>query len=336
MTLPEKKDRDEDSGNFRHSKSTWIELTAGAWSGLCARMVVAPLDVLKIRVQMEPEAQRSRGERISPRSTRSILRDILVKEGPAALWQGNIPALIMVVPFAAIQFAVVAKVQPVLSHSGLPDPIPVMIASATAGAVAVGCTYPMDLLRTRMAAVQRNSVSFSERLSMVKVLFSLMSDHPRRLYSGVSVALTETVPYAVLGFTCFEFVQKQILAFSGRSELGPAEGFGAGAVAGICVKLVLLPLDNLKLRLQLGPDFFTANPATSVNSRVENGSKLNSGYFVKSSSLKLFKEVWKIEGIRGFYRGALATMLKAVPNSGIHFGVYHLTRKFLNDVSFSG
>ena len=44
---------------------------------------------------------------------------------------------------------------------------------------------------------------------------------------------------------------------------------------------------------------------------------------------KLFKKIWKCEGVRGMYRGLLPNIIKAVPAVSISYVVYENTKKFL-------
>ncbi|KAG6392965.1 hypothetical protein SASPL_147194 [Salvia splendens] len=74
-------------------KRALIDATAGAISGAVSRTVTSPLDVIKIRFQM---CNLNAGQ-----------WDV-VTEG---FWRGNVPALLMVIPYTAIQFAVMQNLK---------------------------------------------------------------------------------------------------------------------------------------------------------------------------------------------------------------------------------
>ena len=65
-------------------------------------MCVAPLDVIKIRLQVQVERGASGKYRGLADATRTILRE----EGARAMWAGTVPALLLWVPYTAIQFTV--------------------------------------------------------------------------------------------------------------------------------------------------------------------------------------------------------------------------------------
>src|SRR3954469_15696439 len=74
------------------------------------RFVIAPLDVVKIRLQLQTH---SLSDPLSHRDLKGspiykgilpTLKHILREEGVAGLWKGNIPAELMYVAYGAIQF----------------------------------------------------------------------------------------------------------------------------------------------------------------------------------------------------------------------------------------
>jgi solute carrier family 25 thiamine pyrophosphate transporter 19 len=97
-------------------KRAVIDASAGGVAGAISRMVTSPLDVIKIRfqVQLEPTATWAlKDSQLKPkynglfRTTKDIFRE----EGLSGFWRGNVPALLMVVPYTSIQFAVLHKVK---------------------------------------------------------------------------------------------------------------------------------------------------------------------------------------------------------------------------------
>ncbi|KAA8492517.1 Mitochondrial thiamine pyrophosphate carrier 1 [Porphyridium purpureum] len=301
------------------------DLVAGAVSGLIARMCIAPLDVVKIRIQVEPEEQRGRNAQhpggaqqgttsargaVPPSRTLRLLVSIARHEGLRALWQGNLPAVIMVVPFSAVQFSAVGSFRTGLEQSlGLSAPGSIVLASAAAASCATLATYPLDLLRTRLAAQRHGEVY----RGLVDGVVSIMrSRGVRGLYAGVGVSIVETVPYAVIGFTSYDFFKRTISSTDHFPRWMP-DAFLSGALAGLVVKLCLLPLDNLKLRLQVQTDFFRSAQSSPGSSPL-NGRQL-------------CMNILRHEGLRAFYRGFAPTMLKTIPNSAIHFGVYEAVKR---------
>src|SRR5277367_5695444 len=82
-------------------------IIAGGVAGLVSRFCIAPLDVVKIRLQLQPH---SLSDPLSYRGIKgpiykgafSTIRAIVKQEGIRALWKGNIPADILYVCYGGI------------------------------------------------------------------------------------------------------------------------------------------------------------------------------------------------------------------------------------------
>ena len=92
-----------------------------------------------------------------------------------------------------------------------------------------------------------------------------------------------------------------------------------GAVAGAVSKLAVLPLDVVKKRLQVqGFD----ETARSSFGRVQH----------YSSAANCITLIARHEGAAGFFKGALPSLLKAMPNSALNFAMYNAVLEVLADV----
>ncbi len=79
------------------------EAIAGATAGFAARIAVAPIDLVKIRLQLQRNhvgdfAQGLAGSKSLPKYTGmwQTMRTVAAEEGCFALWKGNVPAQLMV------------------------------------------------------------------------------------------------------------------------------------------------------------------------------------------------------------------------------------------------
>ena len=146
---------------------------AGAVSGALSRCLVAPLDVIKIRMQLERGTISAGTGNISDtRIKAGMLRTtqkLLAEEGIVSLWRGNIPAMLLWVCYAGVQFPVYGalkrglssplKSEKAIEHQGTltgkrgPSSHAVMLLSGAAAATIATCaSYPLDWARTRMAS----------------------------------------------------------------------------------------------------------------------------------------------------------------------------------------
>lgn len=118
------------------------EFCAGAVSGACAKTIVAPLELVKIRYQVSTT-------KFSWKNAYNQLRYIYNCEGIFGLWRGHSANLYRVVPYSAIQFSTFDVAKSRLKH-------PVKYyelfgAGAFAGIVSTIVVYPLDLIRARFA-----------------------------------------------------------------------------------------------------------------------------------------------------------------------------------------
>jgi hypothetical protein len=87
----------------KHSMSR--DALAGAFAGFTSRMLTAPFDVIKIRNQLLVKHLEK-----TP-SMWGAMRSIAKEEGVTALWKGNVPALLLWISYAFIQFASYGKLK---------------------------------------------------------------------------------------------------------------------------------------------------------------------------------------------------------------------------------
>ncbi|KAI0566726.1 Mitochondrial carrier [Gracilaria domingensis] len=279
------------------------DLLCGAVAGITARLVVAPLDMIKIRFQVQSE---TRGL-YQYRYITSALRTIVANEGLRALWKGNLSAMLMVTPYSALQLAAFYQLQQTIQITEEPY---ASFSSLSVGAIsscfATVCTYPLDLLRTRFAA-QSEPRQYPNLRHAMAIIYS--REGVRGFYAGLQPTLLSVVPYMSIQFAVYERAKQKILSKSSRQDLHPTESVATGAVSGVVSKLLTLPLDNAKKIMQVGGQF-QANKVTADHGMSD-----------------VLARVWSMYGWRGWFRGAMPSILKAAPNSAITFSVYEAVKR---------
>ena len=282
------------------------DLFCGAIAGMTARMIIAPLDVLKIRFQVQAE---TRGL-YQYNSMRSALRTIIEYEGVCALWKGNVPALLMVTPYASIQFATFyqLKTQNLFQLSG---PYQYLVLGAISSSLATVFTYPLDLLRTRLAA-QTEPRQYKNLSHAVRVIYG--SQGIRGLYAGLQPTLFQIVPYISLHFTFYEIGKQLVMERTHKEHLTPTESLVIGAVSGTSSKFLTFPLDTAKKLMQVEGQF---------------QSNMNSSQY--RGIIHTLYSVWKLHGVRGWFRGIAPSLVKAAPNSAITFTTYEAGKRFFTE-----
>ncbi|KAL1548442.1 mitochondrial thiamine diphosphate carrier 2-like isoform X1 [Salvia divinorum] len=185
-------------------KRALIDASAGAISGGISRTSTSPLDVIKIRfqVQLEPTTQWAllRRDAYSQSKYTGMLqatKDIFREEGLPGFWRGNVPALLMWMPYTAIQFTVLHKLKSFVSGSSKSeDHINISsclsyVSGALAGCAATVGSYPFDLIRTLLASQGEPKVYPNMRAALSDIL---KKRGFRGLYAGLTPTLIEIVP----------------------------------------------------------------------------------------------------------------------------------------------
>ncbi|KAI1504411.1 mitochondrial carrier domain-containing protein [Biscogniauxia marginata] len=301
-------------------------VTAGAVAGLISRFVIAPLDVVKIRLQLQSHSLSDplshanlRGSPVY-KGTLRTLKHIVENEGVTGLWKGNVPAELMYVSYAAIQFTTYRSTTLFLHHAfeaddaggegrHLPKAAGSFISGAAAGATATATTYPLDLLRTRFAAQGNDRVYTSLRRAVRDIQ---RDEGPRGFFRGLAPALAQIVPFMGLFFAMYEGARQPL------SELPLPAGAGdaaAGVVASVAAKTGVFPLDLVRKRIQVqGPT---------------RGRYVHKNIPEYAGTLATMRRIVRREGVRGLYRGLTVSLFKAAPASAVTMWTYERVLNFL-------
>lgn len=135
-----------DAGAQRRKTPPAVAAIAGGLAGLTTRFAIAPLDVIKIRLQLQSRAGSTY------RGALHTGKTIVSQEGFTALWKGNIPAELLYISYSMVQFVSYREAHVLLEKADVPVSYRPVIAGASAGVCATIVTYPFDLMRTRFAA----------------------------------------------------------------------------------------------------------------------------------------------------------------------------------------
>ncbi|CAM6026547.1 unnamed protein product [Sphagnum balticum] len=314
---------------------------AGTVAGGVSRTIVSPLDVIKIRfqVQLEPTSTRHHffsadAKAISKYTgVTQAIQDIFREEGLLGFWRGNVPALLLVMPYTAIQFVVIQKFKTLVSGSPREDehlrlsPKMSFIGGSLAGTAATIASYPFDLLRTILAAQGEPKVYPNLRSALVEIL---RTKGVRGLYAGLAPSLLEIVPYAGLQFGTYDALKRWTTALNksrvmsgggGTESLSDSQHFLCGFSAGLFAKLCCHPLDVVKKRFQV--QGLARHPRYGAGIQVRE-----------------YKNIWDAiqmilakEGWRGLYKGTLPSVVKAAPAAAVTFAVYDAVLNWLTSVA---
>ncbi|GJQ12771.1 hypothetical protein GpartN1_g4562.t1 [Galdieria partita] len=305
-------------GETSNSYNCFKSFVAGGFAGCVAKTSVAPLERTKILMQVS----RVYGLNSFPNVYRGLAH-IYATEGFFGLYKGNAALLARIFPYAAIQFASFEFYNRTLSLMSWNQENPLatrLFAGSLAGATAVICTYPLDLVRARFAC-QIFESKYESLRHAVKTIF-LLEGGLRGFYSGIYPTLAGVVPYAGINFFTYGFLRR-LAERRGLTERHPTMvSLFCGACAGLVGQTFTFPLDVIRRRMQTVSMF-----------RYNIGAEQAIAYLPKRGFGRIIPTLIHIirhEGFFGMYKGLSVNYLKAAPAIAISFTTYDTLRRWWN------
>ncbi|KZO93277.1 putative mitochondrial deoxynucleotide carrier protein [Calocera viscosa TUFC12733] len=300
------------AGKEDSDKSSNLDVViAGSTAGVITRFIIAPLDVVKIRLQLQHHAR----DAATPPTYRGMfhtMTSIMRDEGITGLWKGNIPAELLYLTYGAAQFYTYRTTHVALGGFGLPRSAQDFVAGGAAGACATFVTYPFDLLRTRFAAQGSGDQRiYTSLVHAVRTIYT--NEGIPGFFQGVTAGVGQVIPYMGLFFATYEPTRAFLTRHNeaGALSLSGYESAVAGGLASTVAKTGVFPLDLIRKRLQVqGP---TRNKYLQKDIEVYQGMRV----------------IVQREGIRGLYRGLGVSLVKAAPNSAITMWCYEVVLRAL-------
>ncbi|XP_016352171.1 mitochondrial coenzyme A transporter SLC25A42 isoform X1 [Sinocyclocheilus anshuiensis] len=297
------------SEGFKQGRSVLNSLLSGAFAGAVAKTAVAPLDRTKIIFQVS-------SNRFSAKEAYRLIYRTYLKDGFFSLWRGNSATMVRVIPYAAIQFCAHEQYKRILGQyygfqgKALP-PVPRLLAGSLAGTTAAMITYPLDMVRARMAVTPKEMYS-----NILHVFVRISREEGlQTLYRGFTPTILGVMPYAGLSFFTYETLKKIHTEHTGRSHPFSYERLAFGACAGLIGQSASYPLDVVRRRMQTAG--VTGHTYGSI--------------------LGTMREIVMEEGvIRGLYKGLSMNWVKGPIAVGISFMTFDLMQILLRKLQQFG
>lgn len=192
------------------------------------------------------------------------------------------------------------------------------------GMISVFFTYPLELIRVRMA-FESSSRTLPSLTNVVRHVYtesvasqpglptstSLLERFPvLKFYRGFIVTITGMVPYAGTSFLAWGYLRSRFMPSDNPAKRPtPFADLGIGAASGVIAQTVSYPFEVIRRRMQIGG---IQNP----DRWVRWGETVST--------------IWKSRGWRGFYVGLGIGYLKVVPMTGISFAVWQSCKRLLD------
>ncbi|XP_027079642.1 mitochondrial adenine nucleotide transporter ADNT1 [Coffea arabica] len=303
-------------------------LAAGGIAGGVSRTAVAPLERLKILLQVQnPHSIKYNG-------TVQGLKYIWRTEGFMGLFKGNGSNCARIVPNSAVKFFSYEQASRQIlwfyrKQTGRGDaeltPVLRLGAGACAGIIAMSATYPMDMVRGRLTVqTEKSPTQYRGIFHALRTVF--MEEGPRALYKGWLPSVIGVIPYVGLNFAVYEslkdwLVKSRPLGLIQESELSVTTKLACGAVAGTIGQTVAYPLDVIRRRMQM----VGWKDAASVVS----GDGKRRVPLEYSGMVDAFRKTVRHEGFGALYKGLVPNSVKVVPSIAIAFVTYEVAKDIL-------
>ncbi|OCK78904.1 mitochondrial carrier, partial [Lepidopterella palustris CBS 459.81] len=143
---------------------------AGGIAGCAAKTVVGPLDRVKILFQTSnPNFTKYTGKWTG---VPIAMKDIWLQDGPRGLFKGHSATLLRIFPYAGIKFLAYEQIRAhFIRDRSQETPVRRFISGSMAGCVSVFFTYPLEVIRVRLAFETRND-SRSTLRSICRIIYN--------------------------------------------------------------------------------------------------------------------------------------------------------------------
>ncbi|KAL0280435.1 UNVERIFIED_CONTAM: hypothetical protein PYX00_001724 [Menopon gallinae] len=294
---------DDFTANEMISGMWWRHLVAGGVAGAVSRSFTAPLDRLKVYLQVHGSEHKTK--------ILKCARAMVDEGGYLSLWRGNGINVLKIAPESAIKFMAYEQAKRAIrwNHTRELSIYERFAAGSIAGGISQTVIYPLEVMKTRLAL--RKTGEFKGIADAFKTIYA--REGLKSFYRGYVPNLLGIIPYAGIDLAVYETLKNTYISkHGGTHDQQPAVTLllACGTVSTICGQVCSYPLALIRTRLQ-----------AKVFATVEDERTY--------SMTNVFKTIIQREGFFGLYRGIAPNFLKVVPAVSISYVVYERCRLIL-------
>lgn len=272
-----------------------INLAAGGISGAVSKTITAPLEKVKLAIQNQASNPRIISGELKPYTSMwNCFTRHITELGAASLWRGNVANCIRYVPTAAFNLAFKDNIKRAFPKYDKNTNFSMFaLTQIASGAAAGGATntlvYPLIYVRTVLGADLGKVKKYN---SMLDCLMKTVKEGGiTSLYGGIGPSTAGIVVYRGAQFGIQDIVKSFNPYQKEVSVIGLVSKFCVAQLAVSISGIVAYPFDTMQRRLQI-------ESSKPVEERLYKGM----GH--------CFSEILAKEGPGGFFKGALANILR--------------------------
>jgi len=272
-----------------------ISLAAGGISGAVSKTITAPLEKVKLAIQNQDSDPRViSGEMKRYAGMGDAFRRHITELGPQSLWRGNFANCVRYVPTAACNLAFKDNIKKLFpkynKNTEFGKFAAAQIASgAAAGGVTNTLVYPLIYVRTVLGADLGKEQKYNGMADCIKK--TIKSNGFMSLYNGIGPSTLGIVVYRGAQFGLQDILKAFNPYQKDFTTVGLVSKFAVAQVAVSASGIAAYPLDTMQRRLQ-------------IESSKPKADQMYSGMG------DCFTKILKNEGPGGFFKGALANVLR--------------------------
>ena len=272
-----------------------ISLAAGGISGAVSKTITAPLEKVKLAIQNQDSDPRViSGEMKRYSGMGDAFRRHITELGPQSLWRGNFANCVRYVPTAACNLAFKDNIKKLFPKYNKNTEFGMFAAAQIAsGAAAGGVTntlvYPLIYVRTVLGADLGKEQKYNGMADCIKK--TIKSNGFMSLYNGIGPSTLGIVVYRGAQFGLQDILKAFNPYQKDFTTVGLVSKFAVAQVAVSASGIAAYPLDTMQRRLQ-------------IESSKPKADQMYSGMG------DCFNKILKNEGPGGFFKGALANVLR--------------------------
>lgn len=274
---------------------------AGGTAGALAKTCTAPLDRLKIIMQISSANQQTAAAKAAA-SGGLIPAFIAIgkSEGIKGYWKGNVPQVIRILPYSTAmlnsyefykqqfggdQYRETGKL-PVASR---------LMSGALAACTATLVTYPLDIIRLRLS-VDPNMTTMTQVCKAI-----IKEEGATAFFKGLPATCLSISPYSALNFCMFDLIKKAIPGEETAQTVATASFIATMLASGTCY-----PLDTIRRQMQL--------KSSSYANVFDAG-----------------KAILARDGVGGMFRGFVPNVIKNAPNKSVQLTTFDMFKRKIKE-----
>ncbi|XP_034254378.1 calcium-binding mitochondrial carrier protein SCaMC-3 isoform X4 [Thrips palmi] len=282
----------------------WRHLVAGGVAGAVSRTCTAPLDRLKVYLQVHGTKSTS---------IKTCLQSMLHEGGFWSLWRGNGINVLKIAPESAIKFMAYEQAKCVIRGTQARELTIYerFCAGSLAGGVSQTIIYPLEVMKTRLAL--RKTGQYKSIVDAARKIY--LHEGPKSFYRGYVPNLLGIIPYAGIDLAVYETLKNSYLRKHSSNE-SPSVFLllACGTISSTTGQVCSYPLALVRTRLQA--QVITAQPGGTIAAH-------------PSTMTSLIREIFRNEGVSGLYRGLTPNFMKVAPAVAISYATYERCRETL-------